>query len=130
MDGIHAHLRILFADGSAWIARLLRHNFTSFADKLSNDILLSECATPKWLETVDVPSSLLHGYGLRNDPYNDVGVAFMLNDELPGQWLQLPSLSQCHEQSGKGPAEGSWRLNTTEIFHALGWSSPKARCFN
>ncbi|KAB8226123.1 glycosyl hydrolases family 31-domain-containing protein [Aspergillus novoparasiticus] len=37
-----------------------------------------------WLENVDVPSPKLHDYGLRNDPHNDVGVAYMLIDELPG----------------------------------------------
>ena len=87
MGGIHIHLRIRFADGSAWLARILRHNFTSFSDELSNNILLSECATLKWFETVGVPVPGLHDYGLRNDPRNEVGVAYMLIDELPGKPL-------------------------------------------
>lgn len=44
----------------------------------------AECATLKWLENIDVPSPKLHDYSLRNDRHNNVGVAYMLIDELPG----------------------------------------------
>lgn len=44
----------------------------------------AKCATLKWLENIDVPSPKLHDYGLRNDRHNNVGVAYMLIDELPG----------------------------------------------
>ncbi|KAL2129174.1 hypothetical protein VTI74DRAFT_8114 [Chaetomium olivicolor] len=85
---MHAHLPIRFADGTFWLARILRDNLTSFSSqKLSNEILTSECATLKWLETPGVPAPRLHCYGLRNDPTNKAGVAFMLVDQLPGQLL-------------------------------------------
>lgn len=87
LGGMHVHLRIKFADGTAWLARLLRFNVTSFDDRLSNEILLAECATLRWLETVRIPAPRLYGYGLRNDPGNNVGVAYMLIDELPGRPL-------------------------------------------
>lgn len=96
---MHVHLGIQFADGSTWLARLPRQNFTTFGDDLSNSILLSECATLRWLETVDVPAPRLHGYGLRNDPRNDVGVAYMLIDELPGR--SLSQLDPSERQMGK-----------------------------
>ncbi|KAJ5569973.1 uncharacterized protein N7459_009403 [Penicillium hispanicum] len=103
MGGMHVHLRIRFSNSSTWLARLLRENYTSFSDEFSNRVIESECATLKWLDKIDVPSPRLHGYGLRNDPGNEVGVAYMLIDELPGTPLLLknPSgdeLRQVYEQ--------------------------------
>ncbi|KAI1502073.1 hypothetical protein F5X99DRAFT_172209 [Biscogniauxia marginata] len=85
MGGMHIHLQLLFEDGTIWLARILRENHTSFNDELSNQILLSECATLRWLESLDVPTPQLHGYGLRTDPQNEVGVAYMIIDKLPGR---------------------------------------------
>lgn len=84
MGGMHVHLRIRFSDGSAWLARILRHNYMSFSDEFNNQVLQSEYATLKWLEKVDVPAPRVYDYGLRGDPMNDVGVAYMLIEELPG----------------------------------------------
>ncbi|KAJ5630027.1 hypothetical protein N7528_003684 [Penicillium herquei] len=99
MGGMHVHLRIRFSDGTVWLARILRENYTSFSDDFSNQVIESECATLKFLESVDVPAPRLHGYCLRNDPSNKVGVACMLIDELPGTPLMLKTPSQ--EQLGK-----------------------------
>ncbi|KAI1181315.1 hypothetical protein F4777DRAFT_585215 [Nemania sp. FL0916] len=85
MGGMHVHLPIQLADGTVWLARILRDNYTSFSDELSNQILLSECATLRWLEPLDLPTPRLHGYGLRGDPDNHVGVAYMIIDRLPGR---------------------------------------------
>ncbi|EFW99204.1 hypothetical protein CMQ_5625 [Grosmannia clavigera kw1407] len=88
MGGMHIHREILFDDGSVWLARILRENHTSFDDRLSNQILLSECATLQWLQSVDgVPSPRVHGFGLRGDRQNnEVGdVAYMLIEKLPGR---------------------------------------------
>ena len=87
MGGMHVHLRIRFSDQTTWLARILRSNFTSFSDEFSNRVIESECATLRWLDQLDVPSPRLHDYGLRNDPCNKVGVAYMLIDELPGTSL-------------------------------------------
>lgn len=84
MGGMHIHLRLRFSNGTTWLARILRYNYNSFSDEFSNSVIKNECATLRWLEKTDVPAPRLHGYGLRNDPYNDVGVAYMLIDELPG----------------------------------------------
>lgn len=89
MGGMHIQLRIRFSNGTTWLARILRHNFSSFSDEISNAIINSECATLKWLEKIDVLSPRLHDYGLRSDPRNRVGVAYMLIDELPGTPLLL-----------------------------------------
>lgn len=96
MGGMHIHLRIQFSNGSTWLARVLRYTYTSFSDEFSNRVLESECATLRWLEKIDVPSPRLHDYGLRSDPHNEVGVAYMLIDELPGTPLLLkePSTEQ------------------------------------
>ncbi|CAI6332789.1 unnamed protein product [Periconia digitata] len=94
MGGMHIHLRLIFADHSAWLVRVLRQNYTSFDDGLSNDIFLSECATLKWLETIDYPAPRLYDYGLRNDPSNSVGVAFMLISEIPGNPLNQLDTSE------------------------------------
>ncbi|RJE18347.1 hypothetical protein PHISCL_09316 [Aspergillus sclerotialis] len=96
MGGMHIHLRIRFSNGTTWLARTLRHNYTSFSDEISNAIINSECATLRWLEKVDVPSPRRYDYGLRNDPCNTVGVAYMLIDQLPGTPLLLkePSSEQ------------------------------------
>ncbi|KAK4998286.1 hypothetical protein LTR66_002467 [Elasticomyces elasticus] len=96
MGGMHVHLCLRFADGSVWLARILPHNVTSFSDELSNSTLRSECATLRWLEMVGVPAPRLHGYGFRNDLRNDVGVAYMLIDELPGK--PLSQLEPCEPQ--------------------------------
>lgn len=97
MGGMHVHLRIVFVNGTKWLARILRHNYTSFSDDFSNRCLDSECATLRWLESIDVPAPRLHDYGLRNDPNNEVGAAYMLIDELPG--APLLNLKPSEEQS-------------------------------
>ncbi|TQS33948.1 hypothetical protein Golomagni_05692 [Golovinomyces magnicellulatus] len=51
---------------------------------MTNQILLSECATLRYLETIDIPTPKLYDYGLRGDSDNNVGLAFMLIDKMPG----------------------------------------------
>ncbi|KAI1425556.1 hypothetical protein F5Y12DRAFT_784534 [Xylaria sp. FL1777] len=99
MGGMHVHLQLLFEDGTAWLVRILRETHTSFNDELSNQILLSECATLQWLESLDLPTPRLHGYGLRGDPKNEVGVAYMIIDRLPGRPFNSATASQ--EQRSK-----------------------------
>ncbi|EPE08107.1 aminoglycoside phosphotransferase [Ophiostoma piceae UAMH 11346] len=91
MGGMHVHRALLFEDGTVWLVRMLRENYTSFDDATSNQILLSECATLSWLAACvsGVPAPRLHGYGLRGDASNAVGVAYMLIDKLPGQPFQM-----------------------------------------
>lgn len=86
MGGMHVHFPVEFSDGVVWLARIPRHtNFRSFSDRLSDELLLSECATLKWLEQVKIPAPKLGGFGLKGDPANPVGVAFMLIERLPGR---------------------------------------------
>lgn len=66
----------------SWLARIPRQNFTSFPAHLTDEILLSECAVLKWLESAQIPAPRLHKYALGHD--HDVGVPYMLVDELPG----------------------------------------------
>ena len=99
MGGMHLHLAIHLEDGTIWLARIPRQNYTSFSDDLTNDILLSEYATLKWLQDVDIPTPKAHGYGLQNSPDNQVGVAYMLIDQLPGR--PFDSVMATQEQKGK-----------------------------
>lgn len=104
MGGMHVHRQIFFNDGTVWLVRILRENYTSFGDQLSNDILLSECATLRWLEAIDIPTPKLHGYGLRGDPNNAVGVAYMLMDKVPGK----PFVSELASQEQKRKVWDQW----------------------
>ncbi|KAI0977489.1 hypothetical protein F4678DRAFT_468639 [Xylaria arbuscula] len=99
MGGKYVHLQLLFEDGTVWLARILQENHMSFSDALSNQILLSECATLRWLEALDLPTPRLHGYGLRGDPQNEVGVAYMIIDKLPGR--PFDSVAASEEQKAK-----------------------------
>ncbi|KAI0428478.1 hypothetical protein F5Y09DRAFT_357673 [Xylaria sp. FL1042] len=112
MGGMHVHLQLLFEDGTVWLVRILRETHTSFDDDLSNRILLSECATLRWLEALDLPTPRLHGYGLRGDPQNEVGVAYMIIDKLPGQ----PFNSAVATQEQKSKVLCQW----AEILYKLG----------
>ena len=85
IGNMHVHLPVRFVDGTTWLARIPGHNFTAFSDELTNQILLSECATLTWLETANVLAPRLHGCGLHGDLANEVGVAFMLIDRLLSQ---------------------------------------------
>ncbi|KAK3941376.1 methylglyoxal reductase (NADPH-dependent) [Diplogelasinospora grovesii] len=104
MGGMHIHLQLIFEDGTVWLARILRERHTSFDDEPSNQILLSECATLRWLESLDVPTPRLHGYGLRSDPRNEVGVAYMIIDKLPGR----PFNSWAASEGQKSRVLGQW----------------------
>lgn len=110
---MHAHIQIRFTDGSTWLARIPRHNFTSFSDELSNEILLSECATLQFLQTARIPAPRLHGYGLHGDAHNEVGVTFMLIDQLRGR-----PLSQLHTEDQLRHVYGQFHnILTTLIQH-------------
>ncbi|KAI0874930.1 hypothetical protein GGS24DRAFT_457324 [Hypoxylon argillaceum] len=104
MGGMHVHLQLIFEEGTVWLARILRERYTSFNDELSNQVLLSECATLRWLESVDVPTPRLHGHGLRGDPRNEIGVAYMIIDKLPGQ----PFDSWAASEEQKAKVLGQW----------------------
>ncbi|KAI0114014.1 hypothetical protein GGR51DRAFT_556511 [Nemania sp. FL0031] len=104
MGGMHVHLQLLFENGTVWLVRLLRENHTSFDDEFSNQIFLSECATLRWLESLDLPTPRLHDYGLRGDPQNEVGVAYMIIDKLPGR----PFNSATASQEEKSKVLGQW----------------------
>lgn len=99
MGDRHIHLQLIFGDGTVWLARIPRETYWSFDSELENEILASECATLRWLESVDVPAPRLHGYGLYGDPQNQVGVAFMLIDKMPGRLFNSHSASE--EQTAK-----------------------------
>lgn len=80
---------------------MLRDNYTSFDDETSNQIILSECATLTWLQThvPSIPAPRLHGFGLRGDAKNEVGVAYMLIGKLTGKPFDTHSAAP--EQTAK-----------------------------
>lgn len=81
---MNLHLQIEFENGDKWLARIIRRNYTSFSNDLTNTILKSEYATLRWLESVNIPASRVFAYGLQGDPENVVGAAFLLVTEVPG----------------------------------------------
>ncbi|PVH94409.1 hypothetical protein DM02DRAFT_661072 [Periconia macrospinosa] len=99
VGGRHAHLGLVFPASEVYLARLPRVNYTSFDDKLSNDILLNECATLEWPERIEFPAPRPYDYGLRHDPRKGVGVAFMLISEAHGR--PLNQLTATREQLEK-----------------------------
>ncbi|EPE06101.1 hypothetical protein F503_02930 [Ophiostoma piceae UAMH 11346] len=96
MGGMHVHRRIRFDDGTAWLARIVRETHKDPSDDVVDTILKSECATLHWLATsgCGLPTPRVHGYGLRSDPKNAVGVAYMLMDEMPGRPFDMASASE------------------------------------
>ncbi|KAF7555971.1 hypothetical protein G7046_g6436 [Stylonectria norvegica] len=133
MGGMHVHLQLVFEDGTVWLVRILRENHTSFDNETSNKMLLSECATLRWLESVKVPTPRLYGYGLRGDDTNEVGVAYMIIDKLPGkpfdrftasveqkskvwrQWAEVLDVLGHHEFNAVGSLEFGEDKETIEV---------------
>ncbi|KAI0551354.1 hypothetical protein F4679DRAFT_593506 [Xylaria curta] len=92
---------------------ILRKNHMSFDDELSDRILMSECATLRWLEPFDLPTPRLHGYGLRAYPKNEVGIAYKLIDRLSGRPYNPGTASQ--EQKLKVLHQFSWAKAYAEL---------------
>lgn len=68
IGGMYIYLRVIFSDRTAWLARILRQNYTLFLDNFSNLCLKSGCATLEWLKDMNVPLPKLYDFGLLNDP--------------------------------------------------------------
>ncbi|XWW97592.1 hypothetical protein V2A60_005576 [Cordyceps javanica] len=89
MGSANYHARIRFQDGSpSWLLRVPR--VASFAvglpATLADDLIRSEYATLKFLETTRVPAPRAFGYGVcSNGTDHGVGVSFLLMEELPGR---------------------------------------------
>ncbi|KOC07642.1 hypothetical protein AFLA70_153g002250 [Aspergillus flavus AF70] len=78
----HAHIRFP-ADDSVWLLRVLRISPQSLADYLIH----SEYASLKFLETINVPAPRSFDYGLASDENNNVGVSYILMEQMAGkQW--------------------------------------------
>lgn len=97
MSGVYVQLQLILEDGTVWLVRILSERYAPFHDEFANQMLLSECATLRWLESVDVPTPRLHGYGLRSDPRNEVGVGYMIIDKLPGRSFNLSTASEAQK---------------------------------
>lgn len=89
MGAANYHARIRFHDGSpSWLLRVPRvASFAvGFPASLADDLILSEYATLKFLETTAVPAPRAFGYGTcSNGADYGVGVSFLLIEELPGR---------------------------------------------
>ncbi|RDL39693.1 uncharacterized protein BP5553_04033 [Venustampulla echinocandica] len=98
MGSANYHARIRFHDGSpSWLLRVLR--VASFAvslpSSLVENLVLSEYATLKFLETITVPAPRALGYGIcRPRTDHGTGVSFILMEELRGTpWIDKPGVS-------------------------------------
>ncbi|CEJ59945.1 hypothetical protein PMG11_08543 [Penicillium brasilianum] len=84
------HARIRFTDNSSvWLIRVPRMN-SSIPEALVNYLIRSEYATLlKCLETTKVPAPRAFDYGIVGDNQNQVGVSYILMEEMPGKtWNQ------------------------------------------
>ncbi|EEH06891.1 conserved hypothetical protein [Histoplasma capsulatum G186AR] len=79
------HARICFTDkGSVWLLRVPRMN-GNVPQSLVNYIIRSEYATLKFLETTKVPAPRVFDYGIIGDGNNELGVSYLLIEEMPGR---------------------------------------------
>ena len=83
------HARIRFTENSSvWLIRVPRMN-SSIPQSLVNYLIRSEYATLKFLETTKVPAPRAFDYGIVGDNKNQVGVSYILMEELPGKTWNL-----------------------------------------
>lgn len=90
MGGMNFHIRIIFEDGVKWLARIRRTNATSPPPAIRDYIVRSEVASLHFLETVNIPTPKIMHYALEGAEANEVGVGYMLMEELPGKSLIWP----------------------------------------
>ncbi|KAJ6166638.1 hypothetical protein N7470_002085 [Penicillium chermesinum] len=83
------HARIRFTNnGSVWLLRVPRMN-GSIPQSLVNYLIRSEYATLKFLETTKVPAPRAFDYGILGEDENQVGVSYILMEEMPGKTWNL-----------------------------------------
>ncbi|KAF5016772.1 hypothetical protein F66182_11434, partial [Fusarium sp. NRRL 66182] len=79
------HCWLIFDTGERWIVRIPRMGFTDVPADLVDYLVESEYATLKFLESVNVPTPKVFGYGLVSDHSNRVGVCYIMMQALPGK---------------------------------------------
>lgn len=84
MGGMNYHIELRFEDGVVWLARIRRVNATSPPSPVRDAIFASEVATLKFLKQTKVPVPTVYDFALES-PDNLVGVAYMLQEKMPGQ---------------------------------------------
>jgi aminoglycoside phosphotransferase (APT) family kinase protein len=93
MGGMNLHLPITFTDGVKWLARIRRTNATSPPPELQNYILMSEIATLRFLETVNIPTPRVYDYSVEGED-SPAGVSYILMDFMPGAVLDWSTISE------------------------------------
>lgn len=85
MGGANYHCWIIFDDGVKWLVRIPRTTTCNdMPPELEDYIVKSEYATLRFLENTSIPAPKVYGYGLASDPENKVGVAYILEEAMPG----------------------------------------------
>lgn len=86
MGAANYHCWITFEDGINWLVRVPKvEAFSDDPKDLVDYLVKSEYATLKFLEHLSFPTPKVYGYGLACDPNNLVGVAYLLEDAMPGR---------------------------------------------
>ena len=70
MGSANCHAWITFDDGEKWLARFPKTGFSDVPPDLVEDLVESEFATLKFLESTDVPEPRVYGLGLSSDEEN------------------------------------------------------------
>ncbi|KAI7972005.1 hypothetical protein EIK77_003098 [Talaromyces pinophilus] len=79
------HCWLIFDTGEKWIVRIPRTGFSDVPSELVEYLVESEYATLKFLESANIPTPKVHGYGLASDPSNRVGVCYIMMQALTGK---------------------------------------------
>jgi aminoglycoside phosphotransferase (APT) family kinase protein len=87
MGGANYHAHIVFEDLSpSWLVRIPRGGWPL---ALEQYLVQSEYATLKFLQSTRIPAPRAFGYDIRGAESNDVGVSYLLMEELPGRvWCE------------------------------------------
>lgn len=79
------HCWLIFDTDEKWIVRIPRTGFSDVPSELVEYLVESEYATLKFLESANIPTPKVHGYGLASDPSNRVGVCYIMMQALTGK---------------------------------------------
>lgn len=79
------HCWLIFDTDERWIVRIPRTGFSDVPSELVEYLVESEYATLKFLESANIPTPKVYGYGLASDHSNRVGVCYIIMQALTGK---------------------------------------------
>ncbi|RAQ78138.1 hypothetical protein COH21_012983, partial [Aspergillus flavus] len=74
-----------FDNGEKWLLQIPRTGNSDVPSELVEYLIASEYATLRFLERMKIPAPRAFIYGLASDPFNRVGVSYIVMQALPGR---------------------------------------------